>query len=134
MKVDSKFNIRSSRILLAEDNELNRKVTLLMLERLGYKVDVASDGIDVLEALGHQLYDLVLMNIGMPKMDGIETAREIRRRWKNGLKIIALTAYVLPGIRGKCLEAGMDDYISKPVKLEELAKVLGKYPLSPIGS
>lgn len=134
MKIDSKFNIRPPRILLAEDNELNRKVTLLMLERLGYKVDVASDGIEVLEALGHQLYDLVLMNIGMPKMDGIETAREIRRRWKNGLKIIAITAYVLPGVRGKCLEAGMDDYIGKPVKMKELAKLLSKYSFSPVGS
>lgn len=105
-----------------------------MLERLGYRVDVASDGIEVLEALGHQLYDLVLMNIGMPKMDGIEATREIRRRWKNGLKIIAITAYVLPGIRGKCLEAGMDDYIGKPVKFEELAKVLDKYSRSPFGS
>ncbi len=105
-----------------------------MLKRLGYKADVASNGVEVLEALGRQLYDLVLMNIGMPEMDGIETTREIRRRWRNGLKIIAITAYVLPGIRAKCLEAGMDDYIGKPVKMEELAKVLGKYPLSQVGS
>ncbi len=134
MKADSKFSVSPSRILLAEDNELNRKVTLLMLERLGYKVDVASNGIEVLEALGHHLYDLVLMNIGMPKMDGIETAREIRRRGKNSLKIIAITAYVLPGIRGKCLEAGMDDYIGKPVKMNDLAKLLSNYSLSPVGS
>ncbi len=134
MKVNPKFNVCPSRILLAEDNELNRKVTLLMLERLGYKVDVASNGIEVLEALRRHLYDLVLMNIGMPKMDGIETSREIRRRWKNSLKIIAITAYVLPGIRGKCLEAGMDDYIGKPVNITELARVLSKYSLSPVGS
>lgn len=101
---------------------------------MGYKVDVASNGIEVLEALGRRLYDLVLMNIGMPKMDGIETTREIRRRWKNGLKIIAITAYVLPGIKVRCLDAGMDDYIGKPVKIKELAKVLGKYLLSPVGS
>jgi CheY-like chemotaxis protein len=134
MKVNVKYSASPLRILLAEDDELNRKVTLLMIERLGYKADVASNGVEVLEALGRHLYDLVLMNIGMPKMDGIETTREIRRRWRNGLKIIAITAYVLPGIRAKCLEAGMDDYISKPVKMEELAKVLGKYPLSQVGS
>jgi two-component system sensor histidine kinase/response regulator len=74
------------------------------------------------------------MNIGMPEMDGIETTRKIRRRWRNSLKIIAITAYVLPGIRAICLEAGMDDYIGKPVKIEELARVLGEYPLSQIGS
>ncbi len=134
MKINPKLSASPSRILLAEDNELNRKATLLMLERMGYKVDVASNGIEVLEALGRRLYDLVLMNIGMPKMDGIETTREIRRRWKNGLKIIAITAYVLPGIKGKCLEAGMDDYIGKPVQFKELADLLGKYPLSSIGS
>lgn len=129
MKINPKLITGPSRVLLAEDNELNRKVTLLMLERLGYKVDVASNGIEVLEALGRRLYDLVLMNIGMPKMDGIETTREIRRRWKNGLKIIAITAYVLPGIKGKCLAAGMDDYIGKPVKMRELAKLLSKHSL-----
>ena len=134
MKVNVKYSVSPLRILLAEDDELNRKVTLLMLKRLGYKADAASNGVEVLEALGRQLYDLVLMNIGMPKMDGIETTREIRRRWKNGLKIIAITAYVLPGIRTKCLDAGMDDYIGKPIKMEELAKVLGKYPLSQVGS
>lgn len=134
MKINSKLSTDPLHILLAEDNELNRKATLLMLEHLGYKVDVASNGIEVLEALRHRLYDLVLMNIGMPKMDGIETTREIRRRWKKGLKIIAITAYVLPGLKGKCLEAGMDDYIGKPVQFEELAELLGKYPLSSIGS
>ncbi|HSD57408.1 MAG TPA: response regulator, partial [Methanotrichaceae archaeon] len=102
MKVNVKYSVSPLRILLAEDDELNRKVTLLMLKRLGYKADAASNGVEVLEALGRQLYDLVLMNIGMPEMDGIETTREIRRRWQNGLKIIAITAYVLPGIRAIC--------------------------------
>ncbi len=134
MKINPKLSASSLRVLLAEDNELNRKATLLMLERMGYKVDVASNGVEVLEALRRRLYDLVLMNIGMPKMDGIETTREIRRRWKNGLKIIAITAYVLPGLKRKCLEAGMDDYIGKPVQFKELAELLGKYPLSPVGS
>ncbi len=134
MRVNAKYSVSPSRILLAEDNELNQKVTSLMLERLGYKVDVAGNGIEVLEALRRRSYALVLMNIGMPKMDGIETTREIRRLWHNSLKIIAITAYVLPGIRATCLEAGMDDYIGKPVRIEELAKVLGKYRLSQVSS
>ncbi len=134
MKINTKYNINPSRILLAEDDELNRKVTLLMLKRLGYKADVVSNGIEVLKALGRQPYGMVLMNIGMPEMDGIETTLEIRRRWKNGMKIIALTAYVLPGIRAKCLDAGMDDYIGKPVKIEDLANVLGKHRHSQAGS
>jgi CheY-like chemotaxis protein len=134
MKINAKYSISPQHILLAEDDKLNQKVTLLMLKRLGYKADVASNGMEVLEALGRQSYDLVLMNIGMPEMDGIETTRRIRRRWQNGLKIIAITAYVLPGIRAICLEAGMDGYIGKPVKMEELAMVLGEYPLSSVGS
>jgi CheY-like chemotaxis protein len=134
MKINAKYSISPQHILLAEDDKLNQKVTLLMLKRLGYKADVASNGVEVLEALGRQKYDLVLMNIGMPKLDGIETTRKIRRRWRNSLKIIAITAYVLPGIRAICLEAGMDDYIGKPIKIDELARILGKYPLSQIGS
>jgi len=134
MRVNAKYSVSPSRILLAEDNELNRKVTLLMLKRLGYKADIARNGIEVLEALGRRSYGLVLMNIGMPKMDGIETTREIRRRWHNSPKIIAITAYVLPGIRAICLEAGMDDYIGKAVKIEELAKALGEHQLSQVSS
>ncbi len=134
MRVNAKYSVSPSRILLAEDDELNQKVTSLMLERLGYKVDVARNGIEVLEALRRRSYGLVLMNIGMPKMDGIETTREIRRRWHSSLKIIAITAYVLPGIRTVCLEAGMDDYIGKPVKIEDLAKVLGEHQLSQVSS
>lgn len=73
-------------------------------------------------------YDLILMDVKMPEMDGIEAAKEIRRRWPdNGPKIIAITAYALHGDKEKCLEAGMDGYISKPMKKEDLAKVLAKY-------
>jgi CheY-like chemotaxis protein len=114
-------------ILLAEDDASNRKVTLLMLRRLGYHADVALNGIEVLRALERQLYDVVLMNIRMPKMDGIEATRKIRIRWQDRPRIVAFTAYVLPGIKERCLEAGMDDYLSKPVKLDELAAVLEKY-------
>ena len=98
-----------------------------MLKRLGYKADTALNGIEVLNALEHRRYDLILMNIGMPLLDGLEATGEIRRRWQNGPRIVALTARVLPEMKEKCFEAGMDDYIGKPVRMNELAEVLGKY-------
>jgi CheY-like chemotaxis protein len=124
-------SIEHSCVLLAEDNELNQKVMLAMLKRLGYRADIASNGVEVLSALEHNHYDLILMGVGMPGMDGIEATREIRRCFQDGPKIVAVTAYALPGMREKCLEAGMDDYITKPVRLYELAVVLNKYRSSP---
>jgi CheY-like chemotaxis protein len=117
-------SVEHSHVLLAEDNELNRKVMQAMLKRLGYGADIASNGIEVLHALEHSRYDLILMSVGMPLMDGIEATREIRRFFENRLKIVAVTAYALPGIREKCIEAGMDGYITKPVRMNELAEVL----------
>jgi CheY-like chemotaxis protein len=117
-------DVEHPRVLLAEDNELNRKVMLAMLKRLGYGADIASNGIEVLHALEHSRYDMILMSVGMPLMDGIEATREIRRFFGNRLKIVAVTAYALPGMREKCIEAGMDDYITKPVRLDELRAVL----------
>lgn len=114
-------------VLLAEDDAFSRKVARSMLEHLGYHVDIALNGIEVLHALECKPYDIVLMNIGMPLMDGFEATRQIRKVWKNGIKIIAITARVLPGIRKKCLIAGMDDFIGKPVKLKELADMLMKH-------
>ena len=121
--------ILNMRILLAEDNELNQKVTLAMLKRLGYKADTALNGIEVLLALEHRRYDLILMNIGLPLLDGIEATEEIRRRWLNGPRIVALTARVLPEMKRKCFEAGMDDYIAKPVQMRELAETLKRCAL-----
>lgn len=121
------YDIGRRLVLLAEDDSINCKVTMSLLERLGYQVDTAQNGIEVLHSLEYRPYDLVLMNIGMPLMDGFEATSQIRRLWKNELKIIAITARVLPGIRNKCLSVGMDDCIEKPVKLEELAEVLAKH-------
>jgi CheY-like chemotaxis protein/nitrogen-specific signal transduction histidine kinase len=119
---------KSLRLLVAEDNPSNQKVLVEMLKRLGYKPDVAADGQEVLQALRRQDYDLVLMDIRMPKMDGITATREIRRIWpESGPKIIAITAFALEGDREKCLEAGMDDYIGKPVQKKALEAVLMKY-------
>jgi CheY-like chemotaxis protein len=120
----------SMRILLAEDIISNQKVTLRMLKKLGYRADAVVNGREVLEALERQPYDLILMDVKMPIMNGIEAVRKIRERWpENGPKIIALTAYALDGDREKCFEAGMDDYLSKPVTLDDLKKVLSKFSL-----
>jgi CheY-like chemotaxis protein len=119
--------IKRLKILLAEDNVSSQKVALQILKRLGYRADVAANGIEVLQALERQDYDLVLMDVRMPEMNGLEAARIIRQRWPDsGPTIIAVTAYALEGDRAKCLEAGMDDYISKPVRIEDLAEQLNK--------
>ena len=119
---------KSLRVLVAEDNPSNQKVLKEMLKRLGYKPDAVADGREVLQALERQHYDLVLMDIRMPEMDGITATQEIRKIWpENGPKIIAITAFALEGDREKCLAAGMDDYISKPVQKKALEAVLNKY-------
>jgi CheY-like chemotaxis protein len=113
-------------ILLAEDNPVNQKVALSMLKRLGYKADVASNGQEVLSALERQPYDLILMDIQMPGMDGLETTRAIRERRLQEKQpcIIAMTAYALEGDKEECLRVGMDEYLSKPIKIDELQEVL----------
>jgi CheY-like chemotaxis protein/HPt (histidine-containing phosphotransfer) domain-containing protein len=119
------------RILLAEDVAVNQKFALLALEQLGYTADVAGNGLEVLDALHRQPYDVVLMDVHMPEMDGLEATRRIHQMWAASVtqerlpaprrpRIIAVTANALQGDREIFLEAGMDDYISKPVHLEEL--------------
>lgn len=116
------------RILLAEDHAVNQKIALLLLKRLGYRADVAGNGLEVLEALRRQPYDVVLLDIQMPEMDGLETARQICHHWQREAHphLIAMTANAMQGDREICLKAGMDDYISKPIRIEELAQALEK--------
>jgi PAS domain S-box-containing protein len=113
------------KVLVAEDNPINQKMTLLMLKKMGYKASAVANGIEVIEAMERQPYDVILMDIEMPEMDGLEAARMVRKRWpSNGPKIIAVTAFALEGDRKRCLEAGMNDYLAKPFKLESLKTVL----------
>jgi CheY-like chemotaxis protein len=115
------------RILLAEDNASSQKVATVILKRLGYKADTVANGLEALEALERQHYDVVLMDVRMPEMDGLEATRVIRQRWpNNGPKVIAITAYALEGDRELCIEAGMDDYIPKPMALEDLKAALNR--------
>jgi signal transduction histidine kinase/DNA-binding response OmpR family regulator len=116
------------KILLAEDNAVNQKLALRLLERMGYRADVAGNGIETIQALERQPYDLVLMDVQMPEMDGLEATRRICTRWPRGERpyIIAMTANALRGDREKCLEAGMDDYVAKPIRVEELVSAIGQ--------
>jgi CheY-like chemotaxis protein len=116
-------------ILIAEDNIVNQKVLLRMLNKLGYSADVACNGIEALQALQRQPYHVILMDVQMPEMDGLQATRAIRKLYAfaGKPKIVAITAHALEGDREKCLTAGMDDYISKPVNWEELQAVLRSY-------
>jgi CheY-like chemotaxis protein len=118
---------RSERILLAEDNIVNQKVALHMLVRLGYRADIAANGVEALAAVYRQRYDIVLMDVQMPEMDGIEATKRMVKEFplrKDRPWIIALTANAMQGDRELCLNAGMDDYISKPLRLAELSSTL----------
>lgn len=119
-----------ARILVAEDNVVNQRVATRLLERLGCRVDVAVSGVEVLKKLETDSYDLVFMDCQMPEMDGYEATREIRRREERGAcrtPIVAMTAHALPGDREKCLEAGMDDFVAKPIRRDTLAEVIERH-------
>jgi PAS domain S-box-containing protein len=122
------YDVHKLRILLAEDNAVNQKVALRMLKKIGYRADLAANGLEVLQALEHLHYDVVLMDVQMPEMDGLEATRAIRERLppEDQPMIIAITAYALEGDRERCIKAGMDGYISKPVNLHELTDALGR--------
>ncbi len=117
------------RILLAEDNKVNQKVALITLQKLGYHADIANNGVEVLEILRKQPYDVVLMDVQMPEMDGLVATQHIVKEWSSEQRpwIIAMTANAMQGDREICLEAGMNDYITKPIRREELAKMLDIY-------
>jgi CheY-like chemotaxis protein len=115
-------------ILLVEDGFVNREVALGFLDLAGHRVETAENGLEALAALEHQSFDIVLMDVEMPLMDGLEATREIRRREAESggdrVPIIAMTAHAVQGYRDRCLEAGMDAYISKPIWPEELFAAL----------
>jgi CheY-like chemotaxis protein len=114
----------SFRILMAEDNPINQRVGVLMLKRAGFDVDVVADGSQAVQAHREKRYQLILMDLHMPVMDGIEATRRIRKLGDGQPMIIAVTADVLAGAREKCLEAGMDGYLSKPFTSQQLVQVV----------
>jgi CheY-like chemotaxis protein len=125
-RLDPEFASRHPlKILLAEDNAVNQKLALRLLEQMGYRADVASNGLEAVESVARQKYDVVLMDVQMPEMDGLEATRRVLEKWpQNHPRIIGLTANALEGDREICFAAGMADYISKPIRVEELVKAL----------
>ncbi|MEK7989459.1 MAG: ATP-binding protein [Thiotrichaceae bacterium] len=121
--------ITNLRILLVEDNQTNQKVGQLILRKLGYEIDIVSNGLEGVDAVNQHLYDIVLMDIQMPELDGLEATRKILDSWPIGQRpyIIAMTAHALQGDRERCLAAGMDDYVAKPIKLEELEAAIMRW-------
>jgi signal transduction histidine kinase/CheY-like chemotaxis protein len=118
------------RILVAEDNLVNQKLALRLLEQMGYRADLASNGIEALESVARQTYDVVLMDVQMPEMDGLEATRRITANHPGGNRprIVAMTANAMQGDRDMCLEAGMDDYITKPIRVDALVGALLAVP------
>ncbi len=117
------------RILLAEDNAINQKVAIRIFEKLGYRVDVAANGLEVLDAMKVIHYDLIFMDVYMPEMDGLEATRKLIELFSPEKRpvIIAMTANAMQGDREECLEAGMDDYIPKPMRIDELPDMIAKW-------
>jgi CheY-like chemotaxis protein len=119
---------RTCRILLVEDTPVNQKIALRMLERLGFHADLANNGKEAISCLDRQDYDVVFMDIQMPEMDGLEATQKIRQQGSPDRPwIVAMTANAMQGDREMCLEAGMNDYISKPVKLEAIAQAIDRF-------
>jgi PAS domain S-box-containing protein len=115
------------RILLAEDNAVNQKLALRVLEQMGYRADVASNGLEAVESVQRQIYDVILMDVQMPEMDGLDATRVIRKLQDlKQPRVIAMTANALQGDREMCMSAGMDDYIAKPIRINELVEALEK--------
>jgi CheY-like chemotaxis protein len=129
LKVDPEMAVRCPLgILLAEDNTFNQKLATHLLKQMGYRADIAGNGLEAIQSIERQHYDVILMDVQMPEMDGLEATRQICTRWarKDRPYIIAMTANAMQGDREMCLQAGMDDYISKPIRIEELAGGLNR--------
>ena len=125
------------RVLLAEDNAINQKVAVRMLEKLGYRIDVAADGEEAVDLWRHFDYAAVVMDCQMPRLDGLEASRRIRdlerEQGRPRTPIIAMTANAMHQDRSDCLAAGMDDYLAKPVRQDDLAATLGRWlPAEPV--
>jgi CheY-like chemotaxis protein len=137
--VITRFSIRNAqqpstslRVLVAEDNAVNQRLVVRLLEKRGHRIEVAANGREALAALRKASFDLVLMDVQMPEMDGFEATAAVRAREKSeGAQthqpIIALTAHAMKGDREKCLVAGMDGYLTKPIRVEELDELLKSY-------
>lgn len=125
------FPVRRLRVLLAEDNDINRMVESELVRRLGHEVTVVSNGREALSALSREDFDLVLMNVSMPVLDGITATREIRRgdvpRCSPRVPVVAVTGHAMAGDREKFLQAGMDDYLAKPFREHQLHDLLARY-------
>ncbi len=125
---DQKHNIR---ILLAEDNVINQKVAITILKKLGYRVDIAANGKEAVQALEMIPYNMVLMDCQMPQMDGYDATREIRnpdsKVLNHNIIIVAMTANAMEGDREKCINAGMDDYVTKPIKKDAISSVMAHF-------
>ena len=130
-KIDPDMSVRHPlRILVAEDNVVNQKLALRILQQMGYRADVASNGIEAIESIERQAYDVVLMDVQMPEMDGLQASRQITAKWSADARprIIAMTANAMQGDREMCLSAGMDDYITKPIRVDQLVEALHYVP------
>ena len=126
-RLDAEMGARHPlRILLAEDNVVNQKLALRILQQMGYRADLASNGLEAIESVRRQTYDVILMDVQMPEMDGLDAAREICARWQphERPRIVAMTANAMQGDRDMCLAAGMDDYLTKPIRVERLVEAL----------
>jgi len=126
-QIDSTMAARHPlRILLAEDNVVNQKLAMRILQQMGYRADLASNGLEAVQSVERQTYDVILMDVQMPEMDGLEATRRITAKWSAEARprIVAMTANAMQGDREMCLAAGMDDYVTKPIRVDQLVAAL----------
>ncbi len=123
----STHDLPAMNILLAEDNLVNQRVALRVLEKEGHRVVVANNGVEALQAFAQHEFDVVLMDVQMPEMSGFEATAKIRERELTRTPIIAMTAHAMSGDRERCLAAGMDDYLAKPIRASGLLDMVAKY-------